>query len=69
MITSFRPADFTGPLHAFVLPRRSQPDFYIDQARPLEAEGFFGVRRRVSLIALAPDDSAGFEQALREFLS
>jgi hypothetical protein len=69
MIASFRPADSTDPLHAFVLPRRSCSDFCIDLARPLDAEGLFGVRRRVSRIALAADDPAGFERAVQELLS
>jgi hypothetical protein len=69
MIASFRRADSAGPSHAFVLPKGSQPDFCIDLACPLEAEGLFGVRRHVSLLALAPDDPAGFERALGELLS
>ena len=69
MIACFRRANSSDAVHAFVLPSRSQPDFVIDLARPLEGECLFGVRRRVRLIALAVDDPDGFERALRELLS
>ncbi len=53
----------------FAVPRRSQPSVCIEFARPMNAEGLFGIRRPVSRAALTPDDQQGFENALAQFIA
>jgi hypothetical protein len=49
----FEPADKQA---ATVLPRGSEPSVLIELTEPLEAEKLFGIRRKVTCLALAADD-------------
>ena len=41
----------------------------IELAQAMDAEGPFGMRKRVSAVAFTPDDEAGFKQALAELMT
>ena len=42
----------------------SDPNLTIEFVEPLQALGMFGIRRRVTCVALAVDDPAGFQRAI-----
>lgn len=52
---------------AVVVPRRSEPNVYIELARSADAEGALGLRRRVNQVGLALDDCQEFLRALGQF--
>jgi hypothetical protein len=66
MIAVVRPAEATDSKWA--VPRRSEPNVCIEFVRAMDAEGLFGIRRRVNAVALTPDDEKGFAQALAELV-
>lgn len=49
---------------ATIVPRRSEPNVCLELSQPIEAEGPFGIRRAVRLLAIAADDEIGFRRAL-----
>jgi hypothetical protein len=57
MISQVRRAEPADKESAVVLPRRSEPNMCIEPTTALEAEKLFGIRRKVTRIALAADDS------------
>lgn len=48
------------------IPRNHQPRLCLELTQPLEAEGLFGLRRRLSIVAVTPDHEAAFTQALAD---
>jgi hypothetical protein len=50
------------------VPRKSEPTMCLELAQAMDAEGIFGIRRRITKIGLTPDDERGFERALTEWL-
>jgi hypothetical protein len=46
------------------VPRGSEPTVCIELTSGMDAEGMFGIRKRVNRVAVTPDDGSGFQQAL-----
>lgn len=53
----------------FAVPRKSEPSVCIELAHAIQAEGPFGIRKQISVVALTPDDEPAFRQALVELMS
>jgi hypothetical protein len=68
-ILEVRPAKDMHAAVDMVLPRRSEPNLCIRLAAPLIAEMLFGLRKRIGSVALAVDDTAGFQQALERMIT
>lgn len=49
-----------------VVPKKSEPNLRVELVAPLEAEGPFGLLKRVSHIAFTADDVEAFQHALEE---
>ena len=53
----------------FAVPRKSAPTLSIEFTRQLQAEGFFGIQRRVRQVAITPDDEPAFRNELANTIS
>jgi hypothetical protein len=53
----------------YAVPRKSKPRVSIELCAPIDAEGPFGIRRRVNAIAVTPDDESALEQALAQLMA
>jgi len=62
MITRIRRAEALDARDA--VPRKSTPALCIELAAPVDAKGAFGMRKRVSRVAITPDDDKAFQRAL-----
>lgn len=50
----------------FAVPRKSEPTLCIELAETLEAEGPFGIRRRLNRVAITPDDESRLQHAIAQ---
>jgi hypothetical protein len=69
LVAAVRPAERGDRASAALVPRRSEPNFCIELARPIDVEGPLGRRRTVTRIALAVDEGAEFANALQRFMA
>ena len=67
MIASVRSAEAGDRKSA--VPRNSEPTVCIELAGVIDAEGLFGIRKRVNRVAVTPDDEPAFRQALAELIA
>jgi hypothetical protein len=67
MIARVRRAEAGDKMSA--VPRKSEPSVCIELARVMDAEGLFGIRKRVNRIAVTPDDEPAFKRAIAELMS
>jgi hypothetical protein len=67
MLTRVRRADVGD--RVFAVPRKSQPTICIELAEYMDAEGPFGIRKRVNRIAITPDDEPTLQEALAELMN
>jgi hypothetical protein len=68
MLLQVRSPALDDATSAVTVPRSSEPNLCIELRSPMYAEGLFGVRKRVSRVAVAVDESSAFEQALRDLM-
>jgi hypothetical protein len=64
MITGVRRLEPGAPTPFVVLPRRSEPNLSIALANEMDAQGPFGIRKRVGGLAIAADDCAALQCAI-----
>jgi len=60
-----KPGDATS---ATVVPRKDEPNLYIELVSSMQAEKLFGFRKGVSRIAVRADDPLAFERALADLM-
>ena len=63
-IVGVRPFDMSDATTAPIVPRRSEPNVYVELVRSFDAEGPLGIRKRVTRIGLAVDREIEFRRAL-----
>ena len=68
-ILKVRPAEAGDAASATVVPPRTEPSLCIELVRSMDAEGLFGVRKRVNRVAVAADDAAELNQALHDLMA
>jgi hypothetical protein len=67
-ILRVRRAGLGDATSAVVVPKRREPNLWIEFVGCIDAEGLFGVRKRLNRVAVAADEVLAFEQALRELI-
>jgi hypothetical protein len=68
VIRAVRRIDENDVPAAAVVLRRGKPNLCIEFSNPIDAEGPFGLRKRISRVAFTADDVARFEQVLNELM-